>query len=201
MRMIAAPFAALLLLGAGACGSPPADDSAAPADTADVAEPPAPDTAKAPDTKGVDAFLAQRFAGDGEVSVATAPVDLNGDGVDEIVAYVSGPMLCGTGGCNTLVLQPEGAGFAVRMDASVSKLPVTVLDSSSNGWRDIGVRIGGGGGDSGHAVMRFDGTAYPSNPTVPPATVEDDVAQGPMGEILIAEDAWDAMRPLDTGSD
>ena len=199
MRMIAAPFAAsfsgALLLGVAACGSPPADDSAAPADTADVADTAVPDTAQ------VDAFLAQRFAGDGEVSVATAPVDLNGDGVDEIVAYVSGPMLCGTGGCNTLVLQPEGDGFAVRMDASVSNLPVTVLDSSSEGWRDIGVRIGGGGGESGHAVLRFDGTAYPSNPTVPPATIEDEVAQGPMGEILIAEDAWDSMRPLDTGGD
>lgn len=187
MRKMLARFVPVLSLAAAACGSPPAEKTAEPDAAADPVE------AAVPETAQVDAFLAERFVDDGEVSVATAPVDLNGDGVDEIVAYVSGPMLCGSAGCNVLVLQAEGENYAVRMDTSVSKLPVTVLDSSSNGWRDLTVRVGGGGGESGNAVLRFDGTSYPSNPTVPPATVEDTA-----GEVLIAEDAWDSMRTLGT---
>ncbi len=182
MRMIptclifAGPALVMALTG---CASPPAAGARPVAETTE---------------RSADAFLAQHFADDGDVSAVTTAIDLDGDGVEEIVAYAAGPMLCGSGGCNVLVLQREADGFAVRMDASVSRLPVTALDSRSHGWRDLTVGIGGGGGPGGQAVMRFDGARYPSNPTVPPATMLD--AADAAGTVLIAQDAQGAMRKI-----
>ncbi|WP_230292941.1 hypothetical protein [Croceicoccus sp. Ery5] len=189
MRIIPTMLAPVTMLAITACGSPPVQENTAEATAAEVM-PEGPSNA-VPVADAADGFLAQHFADDGEVSVATTAIDLNGDGMDEIVAYASGPMLCGSGGCNVLVLEPAGEGFTVRMDASVSKLPVTVLDSSSHGWRDLTVWVGGGGGESGNAVLRFDGIRYPSNPTVPPAILQEE-----QGTVLIAQDAWDSMRRL-----
>ena len=67
-------------------------------------------------------------------------------------------------------------------DISVSRTPVTVLDSATNGWKDITVAVSGGGGPSGNALLKFDGEAYPSNPTVAPAEMTDAT-----GEVVIAE--------------
>lgn len=125
----------------------------------------------APDTAGVHAFL-KTYLTDGDPAttmVATAFTDLNGDGKDEAIAYVMGPDWCGSGGCNVLVLTPDGATYKVVMDASVSQLPISLLPGSSHGWRDLGVEIGGGGGESGVAEMKFNGKTYPDDPTGPPA--------------------------------
>jgi hypothetical protein len=45
-----------------------------------------------------------------------------------------------------------------------------VLKSSTNGWRDLAVRVRGGGVLPGYlALLPFDGATYAGNPTVPPA--------------------------------
>ncbi len=127
--------------------------------------------AAADDTAGVHAFL-KGYLKDGDpatTKVAIAGADLNGDGKDEAVVYVMGPDWCGSGGCNALALTPDGSTYKVVMDASVSQLPISLLPEKSHGWRDLGVSIGGGGGESGVAEMKFDGKTYPDNPTVPPA--------------------------------
>lgn len=149
--------------------------------------------AQAPDA--ADDFLRQRFAEPGgKVMVASRIVDLNGDRVGEVVAYVYGPMICGTGGCNLLVLEKQGDSYAVRMDASVVKLPVGFLQPRHNGWRDIAVRIGGGGGESGFAVLQFDGANYPSNPTSVTTEPAEDV-----GTLLLDEASYDNGRVLIEG--
>ncbi|MBO3759454.1 hypothetical protein [Ciceribacter sp. L1K22] len=134
--------------------------------------------AAAADTAAVSAFLTTRLtaemSGDiGPTRVALAFADLNADGADEVLAYVMGPMWCGSGGCNLLVLTPKGESFSVVMDASVAQMPVGVLPTTSHGWADLAVSVGGGGAASGTVAMRFDGTAYPGNPTVAPAEPVD----------------------------
>ncbi|HTX50911.1 MAG TPA: hypothetical protein VME40_16160 [Caulobacteraceae bacterium] len=100
----------------------------------------------------------------------SAEADLRGDGKTEVVVYVTGPDLCGTGGCDTLVLERTRYGFRTVMDASVTRLPIRLLRTHTHGWRDIGVMVAGGGITSGYeARLRFDGRRYPSNPTTPPA--------------------------------
>lgn len=125
-------------------------------------------SAKADDTAAVHTFLKSYLSGaDPATTVAIAFSDLNGDGKDEAVVYVMGPGWCGTGGCNALALSPNGSTYSVVMDASVSRLPISVLPSKSHGWHDLGVTIAGGGGEAGVAEMKFNGKTYPDNLTGP----------------------------------
>ncbi|UOR14427.1 hypothetical protein [Qipengyuania aquimaris] len=127
-------------------------------------------------------FLLQEYPEDGSMRYALAWNDLDGDGADEAIIYLAAPYFCGTGGCPTLVLTPAGPMWRKVGDISVSRTPVTVLDSATNGWKDITVAVSGGGGPSGNALLKFDGEAYPSNPTVAPAEMTDTT-----GEVVIAE--------------
>ncbi len=112
--------------------------------------------------------------GFGDIAFYEGEYDLDGDGTAEILAFLTGPMHCGSGGCNLLVLRPEGGGYRKLGDLSVSRLPVGVFPESTRGWRDLAVNVGGGGLEG--AVMRvpFDGQAYASNPTVAPAEPSDE---------------------------
>jgi hypothetical protein len=126
-------------------------------------------------TVGADDLSSTRYA--------AAFADLNGDGRDEAVVYLTGSSWCGSGGCDALVLTPNGTSYDVVMDATVTQLPIGVLETSTQGWRDITVAVGGGGMPGGEALMRFDGAAYPDNPTAPPA----EPLTGQRGTVLIPE--------------
>ena len=84
-------------------------------------------------------------------------VDLDGDGAAEIVGQIDAPFLCDEEGCvfvlravadaaPDLVFHLKGAGN------------VAVLDTSTSGWRDLGIersfQLGGG------QTLRFDGATY-----------------------------------------
>ena len=167
------------LVSLAACS--PAEEAEAPAgDTA------APDTQTAPSPAPEDDirhFLMQEYPDGLPMRYALAWSDLDGDGADEAIVHLVGSYFCGTGGCPTLVLTPAGQMWRKVADISVSRTPVTVMDTSTNGWKDITVAISGGGGEAGDALLRFDGEAYPSNPTVQPAEVT-----GVTGTVLIAEE-------------
>lgn len=112
-----------------------------------------------------------------------AAVDLNGDGRDEVVLRFEGPDRCGSGGCNGLVLTPQGSGWRVVMRATVTRLPFRVLETRTHGWADLGVFVGGGGMASQEMLLAFDGASYPSNPTTPPARP----SRGAPGRIILDE--------------
>ena len=105
--------------------------------------------------------------GDGEIRTFDRAVDLDGDGRPEIVVYLVGPMVCGTGGCTLLVFTPTGAGYRRVADVSVTRPPIRASSAKSSGWRNLIVHIGGGGAASADVELAFDGRAYPRNPTVP----------------------------------
>jgi hypothetical protein len=91
---------------------------------------------------------------------------------EEEIVYISGPQgtWCGTGGCNMLILEPFKSSFKVLGDVSIVQLPIRLLPSMENGHPDIGVIVVGGGILEGYeAVLSFDGTSYPGNPSMPPA--------------------------------
>lgn len=101
---------------------------------------------------------------------AAAFTDLNGDGKDEIIVYLMDAKWCGSGGCSTLILAPRDSGYILITRTSVTQLPIRVLSTKTNGWHDLGVWVQGGGIRSGYeAKLRFNGTKYPSNPSVSPA--------------------------------
>jgi hypothetical protein len=93
-------------------------------------------------------------------------VDLNGDGKPEAIVYITGQSWCGSGGCTLLILTPEGSSYKVVTKIPITRLPVRVLTKASNGWRNLGVWVQGGGIQPGYeAELRFDGKTYPRNPS------------------------------------
>jgi len=114
--------------------------------------------------------------------------DLNGDGVPEAVVYLIGRGWCGSGGCNTLILKRDGGTWKLVTSVPITRPPIRILTTKSNGWQNIGVWVQGGGIQPGYeAELRFDGKTYPKNPSIPPArrlfkTVEGDVLVAPAAD-------------------
>ena len=131
--------------------------------------------AASPQQDTASAQLAQelgKVVGDvpGPIHYFAKQVDLNGDGRPEHVVHVAGPMVCGTGGCDTFVFTQEGSGLRLVSRTSVTRPPIVVASTTTQRWRDLVVRVSGGGIIPGYdALLRFDGRTYPANPTVPPA--------------------------------
>jgi hypothetical protein len=120
-------------------------------------------------SSGLRAYI-NRSLNSNDVPFRAAEADLNGDGANETIVYVTSPDYCGSGGCLTLVLERVDGSYRTVMRATITRLPIRVLDTKHHGWKDIGVMVGGGGITSPYeAVMEFNGRRYPSNPTMPPA--------------------------------
>lgn len=107
---------------------------------------------------------------DKETRYLRAFVDLNGDGKPEALVYLVSEGWCGSGGCPTLVLTPRGNSYRLITRIFITRPPIMVLTGKSNGWRNLGVWVQGGGIQPGYeAELRFDGKRYPLNPSVAPA--------------------------------
>lgn len=169
-------IASILALAAAACSqaSPPAE--ATPDST--TAAPPA----TSPASSRLARWVKQAYPDMGPLMMRSGRFDLDGDGTDETLVYVGGPMLCGTGGCNLVVLKDDGAAYEKIGDISVAQLPVGVLETRTNGMRDLAVTVYGGGIPRAIMKVPFDGASYAGNPTVPPATKMDN-----LGTEIIAE--------------
>lgn len=179
MIRISALIAALALAGCSA----DAPDATGSQSEADAQSSKVEVTAPANSDEDIQHFLLQEYPDAEDIRYALAWHDLDGDGGDEAIVHVVSSWVCGSGGCNTLVLTQAGPMWRKVGDISVSRSPVTVLDSSTEGWKDITVDVSGGGSPSGIALLKFDGETYPSNPTVAPAEAAD-----ARGEVLIAEE-------------
>ncbi len=116
-------------------------------------------------------FLQNYLGDEGKTAQYSAVfVDLNGDGTQEVIIFVSGRHWCGSGGCLTLILAPNDSSYRVVTRITITRPPIRVLTTKSNGWRNISVWVGGGGIVPGYeAELPFDGKTYPSNPSMPSA--------------------------------
>ncbi len=129
------------------------------------------------------------FLGDqGQVLDARQPFeyvffDLNDDGTRDALILLSGPNWCGTGGCTLLVLRGQGDRFTVLSQSTLVHKPLMAADSKTAGWRDLLINISGGGLPSQTVALRFNGQAYPPNPTTSAPVVSGNVN----GTILFAE--------------
>ena len=190
-RQLRAVFALILCAGASlsACspqvGKPASDASeAAPvrATATGTAETGEPDEA-------VMAFLADELAGGGSTSpkmFVARTVD-GGDAHPRItLAWLADPHWCGSGGCTLVVAESKPEGAVLLGRTTITRPPIRVLTSRTNGMPDLGVVVCGGGiMECYEAVLPFDGRRYASNPTLPPAyrppTPRD-------GEVVISEE-------------
>lgn len=122
---------------------------------------------------------------------ARAWADLNGDGRDEAIVYLVSGNSCGSGGCHLYVYAPAGRSWRQAADISIVNPPVRLLATRTRGWRDIAVRVSGGGISGYEARLAFDGRGYPENPSTPPARR---IRGSAPGRVLIAD--GDRGRPL-----
>jgi hypothetical protein len=100
----------------------------------------------------------------------SAFVDLRDDGTKEVIVYLSSDGWCGTGGCTMLLLAPEDSSYRVITRTTITRPPIRVLTTKTNGWHDLGVWVQGGGIQPGYeAKLSFNGKKYPGNPSAPPA--------------------------------
>ncbi len=112
-------------------------------------------------------------------------INLNGDGNEEAIVYLTGGGWCGSGGCSTLILQPEGSSYRIITELPYVNLPIRVLNTSSNGWRNLTVWVRSGGvGTRYETELRFNGKTYPTDPLVPPAKPLRKKAEG---NVLISD--------------
>lgn len=71
--------------------------------------------------------------GDGPLDYALSWVDLNGDGQTEAIVYLSGPGVCGTGGCRMYILERQRSDFLVRARTTVTRGPAHCARSGKAG--------------------------------------------------------------------
>jgi hypothetical protein len=106
-------------------------------------------------------------------------VSLSGESAPEIVVYLSGPGWCGSGGCSMVILKPQDNAYRVVAEFTLVRLPLCVLRTRTNGWRDLSFRVQGGGVVHGYSVViSFDGTQYPNNPSPIPIHRSSDECEG-----------------------
>lgn len=118
---------------------------------------------------------------DQDARYTAAEVNLNSDGVPEIIVYAVGRGFCGSGGCTMIILAKEGRGFRIISGVSIVRLPIRLLERRTNGWHDLSVRVGGGGISVPYeAELKFGAGGYPSNPTVEPVSRTEGDRAGPV---------------------
>ena len=112
-------------------------------------------------------YLRDSVASDDKtVQYFPAFVDLKDDGTKEVIVYLTNGGWCGSGGCTTLVLAPQGSSYQVITKIMITRPPIRILATKSNGWHDIAVRVQGGGVVRAYeAKLSFNGKSYPISPS------------------------------------
>lgn len=105
-------------------------------------------------------------------------VDLNDDGVAEVLVYLSGTPTCNTAGCSLLIFQPSGNGYRLVSRLEAIRNPVIVTDQRTRGWNDLVVYVDDGVGQGAYRRLPFDGRGYPSNPFIQPVITGNTVVTG-----------------------
>ena len=99
-----------------------------------------------------------------ETRYSAAFVDLRENGAQQVIVYLTGNW-CGTGGCTMLILAPEGTSYKVVTKTTVTRLPIRMLATKSNGWHDISVVARTNGVEPLYdSILSFDGKTYPGSP-------------------------------------
>jgi hypothetical protein len=141
----------------------------------------------------VEAALREMYVGrNGEIRYFAAAINLNVEGYAEIIVHVVGDSVCGSGGwCDTLVFTPNGAAFRHVATIRSTRPPIRVSPVRSHDWRNLIVAVSGDDGRPRDVALRYDGTSYPSNPTMAPVHRDSKI---------VTQVAIPAYRAFDSGT-
>jgi hypothetical protein len=93
---------------------------------------------------------------------------LNGDGTEDVFVLLVTPTDCVNSGCSALLFEPSLGDYKQVANITGINTPVFVSSTQTKGWNDIVVYVSGGGVTPAYHVLKFDGTKYPSHPSVAP---------------------------------
>ena len=106
-----------------------------------------------------------------------AVADLNGDGIPDAIVRLIGPDWCGSGGCNMVIFRGGPHGYKLVSTATVTQKPIKLSPEVQHGWHTLLVSVRGGGLLPGFlALMQFNGSRYPGNPSVQPRATPEQAA-------------------------
>ncbi|HEX8177219.1 MAG TPA: hypothetical protein VF543_19175 [Pyrinomonadaceae bacterium] len=95
-----------------------------------------------------------------ELRFVSKRADLNGDGRYEVLVWVPTQDFGGTGGYPLLIFSREKNGYRLLWKHDQLWTPLVVLRSSSHGWQDLVLQLGGGGEKMQYVVFRHNGKTY-----------------------------------------
>lgn len=70
-------------------------------------------------------------AGKQDARYSAAFVNLNRDGSQQVIVYLTVGEWCGSGGCTTLVLVPKDSTYKVQTKMTVTRIPLRVLSTTT----------------------------------------------------------------------
>jgi hypothetical protein len=98
-----------------------------------------------------------------------AEIALDSDTWPDALVLITDNGWCGSGGCLFLVFKGSANGYSLVSRSTVTSPPIRILESSHLRWKDLIVHSNG----VGDVFMQFDGTGYPSNPSLEPHATTD----------------------------
>ncbi len=95
--------------------------------------------------------------------------DLNSDGLKDAVILMKNPYgyWCEDKGCTLIIFEAKDGNFILSGIIKPLRNPVYVSKYSTNGWRDLIVRIAGFGEKTRYVSLPFNGDKYPNSPYLP----------------------------------
>lgn len=100
-------------------------------------------------------------------------IDLDGDTRREGLVLMQSPhqSWCMEYGCTMFIFKAHDEGFSYLSEVSPVRGPLVVMNTKSNGWRDIAAYVSGRSGwDAKNVMLKFDGAAYPPQPALQAAS-------------------------------
>ena len=79
------------------------------------------------------------IAGDTATRYFAVSVNLADNNGAQVIVYFTDQRSCGTSGCTSLILRPQGSSYKVVTSISTGWPPIRVLETKSHGWHDLGI--------------------------------------------------------------
>lgn len=161
-KFILAAIAALALPSLAACGGVEKEELAYAAP--DMFKNPV-DPSDAKLQAAITRFLEDR-KGPANSQYEYTRANLNGDGLREAVVIFNLPhsYWCGWSGCTMAVFQAGDNTFQLTSETTRIRGPIQIADTSTDGWRDIGIRLSGTSHYDRNVLLQYNGVGYPENP-------------------------------------
>ncbi len=110
--------------------------------------------------------MMERGAGPANSRFDYVRIDLDGDGRRDALVHMKAPYQtwCELHGCTMYVMRAGVERFDPVSKVRPVRPPMVVSNETTNGWKDIIIRVDGRWSETRNVALKFDGRDYPVNP-------------------------------------